>query len=452
MTASVDSHPNILMMVMDDQRADTIHCLGNSDIHTPTLDSLVRSGTCFLNAQGQGGNSPAVCIPSRAQLLTARTSFGLVEDGFTIPPSHTTLGETLRDHGYACCAAGKWHNDTASLNRSFEDGKNLFFGGMHAQWTTPVQDYDPQKRYDRTRPPVDPEFSTDVFTRGALDLLDQHAARKDGRPLFLYLALTSPHDPKEAPEEFRKMYHEEELSLLPAFMPAHPFDNGEMNIRDEGLAAHPRTREEARRHLADYYAMITSHDRAIAKVLGRLKDHGMLENTLVIFTSDHGLSLGSHGLYGKQNLYEESMKVPLVMNGPGVPKGLQITQPAHHFSLFPTLCDLLGIPIPASVHMPSLIPLLEGKPWDTRPCYGRYLGLMRSVKNGGLKLIEYHVKGRRISQLFDLGKDPHEEHDLADDPLYRTRLREMRLLLAAERLHQGDEDDRFWDGWNRDRA
>ena len=150
----------------------------------------------------------------------------------------------------------------------------------------------------------------------------------------MYLAFATPHDPRVAAERYLKMYDRAKMPLPKNYLPLHPFDNGELKVRDETLAHWPRSEDEIRKHLHDYYAVITGLDEQIGRLIGHLKQAGQLDNTIIIFSSDHGLALGSHGLMGKQNLYEHSMKPPLIFAGPGIPAGKSdaLLLPARHLS------------------------------------------------------------------------------------------------------------------------
>ena len=155
------ARPNVLFFFADDQRFDTIHALGNPDIDTPNLDWLVRRGTAFTRAHIMGGTVPAVCMPSRAMLMTGRTLFRLQDAGAVIPEAHVMLPELLRDAGYDTFGTGKWHNGTASYARCFSHGDQIFFGGMDDHWNVPVCRFDPAGGYPEPRPhPFDPGTGT----------------------------------------------------------------------------------------------------------------------------------------------------------------------------------------------------------------------------------------------------------------------------------------------------
>lgn len=339
--------PNILFFFTDDQRFGTIHALGNAQIHTPTMDALVERGTAFSHAHIMGGTCDAVCMPSRAMLMTGRTLFHLDGQGQRIPTEHVLLGEHLRRAGYATFGTGKWHNGSDAYARAFSHGDEIFFGGMEDHWNVPACHFDPTGRYEtRTPVSVDPwrtnaltykqcdhitagKHSSELFADAAIAFLQEH----DGAsPFFMYLSFMAPHDPRTMPREYLEMYDPAAIDLPPNLLPEHPFDNGELRVRDELLEAWPRTPEAIRRHIAEYYAMITHADAQMARVMAALEEAGEAENTIIIFAGDNGLALGQHGLMGKQNLYDHSLRVPLVVSGPGVPAG----QTATPFATCPT--------------------------------------------------------------------------------------------------------------------
>lgn len=186
-----------------------------------------------------------------------------------------------------------------------------------------------------------------------------------------------------------------------------------------------------RRHLAEYYGMITHLDHEIGRVIDKLKEIGELENTLIVFTGDNGLALGCHGLMGKQNLYDHSVRIPLVLRGPGIPAGESRDQFVYLLDLFPTLCELNDLEVPDSVEGISFAPILADPSAETRSSlYFAYNELIRSVKDKRYKLIEYRTTVHK-TQLFDLQEDPDELHDLSDLPEYEETLHCLRNLLFA---------------------
>ncbi|MFW6336954.1 MAG: sulfatase-like hydrolase/transferase, partial [Phycisphaeraceae bacterium] len=224
-------------------------------------------------------------------------------------------------------------------------------------------------------------------------------------------------DPRTMPQRFLDMYDPDSIELPENYLPVHPFDNGELSVRDEKLAGLPRTESEVRRHIAEYYAMITHLDHEMGRVFETLEATGQLENTVVVFAGDNGLAVGQHGLMGKQSLYDHSVRVPLIMAGPGVPKNQRSDSLCYLLDIFPTLCDLLGLDTPDSVEGKSLKPCFDDPSATARDLvHLAYRHLMRGVSDGKHKLIEYAVDGHRRTQLFDLEQDPWETKDLIDHP------------------------------------
>lgn len=431
--------PNVLLVVADDHRAD---CLGGDRIigpATPTLDRMRRNGTMVGGARIGGGHNPAVCIPSRAALLTGCPPWQALSnprasatvDNQRIRRSLTNLGEPFRAAGYQTHAVGKWHNDIAALNRGFAGGASLFFDGMSAHRNLRVHAYDPRGEYAETAARQARGFSTEVFADSAIAFL--RGRRDRNQPFLLYLAFTSPHDPRTPPARFRDRYDSSSIALPDNFARIHPFDNGELRVRDELLAKLPRHRSTVRRHLADYYAMIEHHDHELGRVLQVLEQQGERENTIVVYTSDHGLAMGSHGLLGKQNLYEHSLKVPMILTGPGIQAGRTVTTPLPSYGLFPTLCELAAVPIPPTVGTASFAPVLtsreEAAIGNATPIFSHYRHIQRCVVVGNWKLITYDVGDASCRQLFDLDADPGEQANLVDLPQFRSITSRLQCLL-----------------------
>ena len=419
----MSTQPNILFLIADDHRASAIGAYGDPIVRTPTLDRLCGEGVSFHQNCHMGGLSGAVCVPTRACIHTGTHVFRApvgndMSDPTnlrTLDPGHTFLGELFRQNGYDTFATGKWHNDTASFARSFGDAENVFFGGMDSHFKVKVQDYDPSGTYDSNRQRIGEQFSTDLFGDSAIRFLD----RQDGsRPFFLYCAFTAPHDPRTPPDDWADVYSPEAMPLPPNFASVHPFDNGEMWVRDEKLADFPRTAEDTRRHIAEYYGMISDMDEKIGEILSVLARNGLAENTIVVYTADHGLSVGQHGLLGKQNLYDHSVRVPLLLRGPGVPSSKRVDALSHTYDVYPTLCELAGWGIPASVDARSLLPLMEGSAEATRPyLHSVYKNVQRMTQDQEWKLITYSSDGDQgcdRRQLFHIASDPWELNDLSE--------------------------------------
>jgi arylsulfatase A-like enzyme len=465
------ARPNFLFIIADDLTYRTIHSLNNPEIHTPNLDRLAARGCGFTHCFQQGGWSGAVCIPSRTMLNSGLTSFH-ADANFT---RAQTWGQTMGAAGYDTYICGKWHLNPTALQRSFKEmgpvapgflpsGANVTYSDMpndiDHDYPNPPLRQDPA--YFRPRPgdtwnPADRsnyghwlhmnlidaaspnriEHSSAVYADAVIDHLLNKAEKRDA-PFFMYLGFNAPHDPRQSPQEFLDLYPREKIEVPPNYIPEHPFSIGPDSVgRDESLAPFPRTREAVQTHRREYYAIISHMDQQIGRILDALEQLGKASNTYVILTADHGLAVGEHGLMGKQNVYDCSMRVPLLITGPGVAPGKRVDELVYQHSMFATTCELAGIPIPAAVEFPSIASLIHGEPHSVHEaifCWHRHF--QRAVRTKTHKLIVY-PQVQRI-QLFDIEEDPWEIHDLSTDP--STVALKMELMVALRKL-QKDLDD-----------
>ena len=412
--------PNIVHIHADDQRADGLRALGNPLLQTPNLDSLVERGMAFTHCYTMGSMVGAVCTPSRTMLLTGRSWQRIPGAPAAAPNAKdpaTFLPRVMAAAGYQTWHMGKQGNGFPPGLREFE--------------TSVIDDArgeDPQ---------TDRAHCCQRLADRTIDFLKTRAEKKESRPLYLYLAPPVPHDPRSAEPQFHQLYDPAKIPLSPAFLAQHPFDNGEMAVRDEWLAPWPRTPEDTKQQLADYYACITGFDSHVGRIFEALKANGLWDNTIVVFSSDNGLSVGEHGLFGKQNLYEfGGMHVPLVVAGPGISKGRSEAL-VYLMDLFPTFAELGGAKIPAGVDGKSLLPILTGKQRKVREVlYTGYRECQRAIRDDRWKLIRYPLVNR--TQLFDLSVDPHELINLAGDCSCHEKLTELTALLEKEMASYAD--------------
>jgi arylsulfatase A-like enzyme len=437
--------PNVLFLFSDDQQADTIRALGNSHIQTPNIDRLVAMGTTFTNAHIMGSSSPAVCSPSRASLMTGRTLWNLENQGlwgFEISEKYKTMPEVFRAAGYETFGTGK--NEPGlkggSFKRGFTKGEKILFAGNSNHQRIRLYDLKADGTYERQV--IKDKHSSEVYADATMDFISEHAASE--KPFFAYVSFQAPHDPWQAPQRYLDMYKPENLPVPEAFMPKHPFDNGELKIRDERKAPFPRTKEKLQQILAKYYAMITHMDAQIGRILETLEKTGQLDNTIIVFGSDNGMAVGRHGLLGKQSVYEHSTQVPLIVAGPGIPENQKRDQLCYLYDIVPTLFDLAGLKTPQTVQYKSLADVLKNKDAAHRDhLYSAYMAYQRAVRDDRYKLIEYCVNNQRHTQLFDLQNDPHELNNLAGDPQHADLLARLRKLLETERVRLNDGDTGF---------
>jgi arylsulfatase A-like enzyme len=384
-----------------------------------------------------GGLQGAICVPSRAMLMTGRTLFHLTKDGAQIAASDVTLPEALRGAGYKDFAIGKWHNSIPSLTKAFSDGGTLFFGGMTKdQWAVPLQGYPKTAGAPQAEAPAKRQHSSEAIADEAVQFISDY---RGAQPFLLYVAFLAPHDPRQAPEEYMRMYDPATIPVPDNFLPKHPFDNGELQVRDEKLLPFPRTKEAVQREIAAYYACISHVDAQIGRVLETLKVSDRLDNTIIVFAGDNGLAVGQHGLLGKQNLYDHSVRVPLVFSGPGIARGERRDQLCYLSDVMPTICELTGVAIPANVDTTSLAPAIRDASAAGRSAvFFAYKQQQRGIRDDRYKLIEYRVNGVAHTQLFDMRADPKEITNLVDESAHADTLARLRKSL---RQHQDDLND-----------
>jgi len=429
--SSREQGPNILFVFSDDQRADALGAYGNPYIDTPHLDGLADTGFNFLQAHVMGSHHGAVCAPSRAMLMSGRNLFRV----YDTLDSVRTFPQALREAGYLTFGTGKWHQSRSSFQKTFSRGGNIFFGGMSDHFAVPLHDMDANGHFSRAE---ESGFSSTLFADAAVKFIDDYAASDTSAPFLAYVSFTTPHDPRTPPASHANRYKGTALPLPPNFKPVHPFNLGQqtMTIRDEQLAPWPRTPAVIRAQQAEYYGLISHMDAQVGRLLEALSRHGLAENTIVVFASDNGLALGSHGLLGKQNLYDHSTRVPLIVAGPGIPQGNSAAL-VYLFDLAPTVLGLAGVEGPAGMDGTDLAPLWKGEQDAVRTLLmTAYRGTQRAVQDGRWKLIHYPLLDH--SQLFDLQEDPYELDNLATDSTHRARRIALMDSMRALQQRFGD--------------
>lgn len=438
--------PDVIVLLADDMAPDTIAALGNPEIRTPNLDRLAARGTSFTRAYGMGGWHGAICVASRAMLLTGRTLWDCRE-GKAVEADRRAgrlWPQRMAAAGYRTYFTGKWHND-GKPSDSFDEVGTVRDGGM------PKAGEDAYRRSGEAGErwsPFDPTRGghwsggrhwTEVAADEAVARLRRRET--DDRPLFMLVSFNAPHDPRQSPREFVEQYPPGKVSVPANFLPEYPHARAigcGPDLRDERLAPFPRTEAAVRLHRSEYYAIIAHLDAQVGRILDELEKSGRAERTLVAFTSDNGLAVGQHGLMGKQSLHEHSLRMPLILAGPGVPAGRRVAAPVHIFDLVPTALEMAGAG--ASTGFRSLLPLLRGDESGARECLlGSYMNLQRAVVLRDWKLIAYPKAG--TVRLYNLAADPLERSDLAADPAQADRRRELfRKLVELQRAH-GDKLD-----------
>ena len=458
--AQAKPKPNVLFIFADDQCYETVGNLGLTDIDTPNLDRLAKRGTQFTRAYNMGSWSGAVCVASRHMLITGRhiwraqtASQVLRGKGKNLTPAQQATREAeyanlwpkvMGRAGYQTFFTGKWHIQ-APADKAFQVARNIR-GGMPNQ--TP-------EGYNRPLPgkpdpwsPYDVKFEgfwrggkhwSEVVADDAVDYIGE--AKRDERPFFMYIAFNAPHDPRQAPKEYIDRYPLSRIQVPENYLDEYPFKDAIGNsarLRDEKLGPFPRTHHAVKVHRQEYYAIIEHMDTQIGRILDALEKSGQADDTYIFFSADHGLGVGHHGLFGKQNLYEHSTRVPFIAAGPGIKGGDKIAAPIYLQDVMATSLDIAEAKRPEQVEFHSLMPLLNGKTKESqvKAVYGAYLGLQRSVTVGNWKLILYPKIPK--ARLYNVKRDPLEMNDQADDESKAKIVK--RLYKRLQKLQQATGD------------
>ncbi len=324
--AVADDRPNVLFVFADDQCFDTINALGNREVRTPNLDRLARRGTTFTHAYNMGSWSGAVCVASRTMLNSGRFIWNANAIYATSEQERAAgrwWSEYMKAAGYRTYMTGKWH--CRPMPRSHLTGSGMFDRGCPSKpkrATTGRRPTAATPGLHRIRSSVVFGREERIGARWSPTTRTSFSARRVGlqQPFFMYLAFNAPHDPRQSPAEYVQQYPVDAIELPVNFQPQYPF--AELigcgpKLRDERLAPFPRTPFAVKVHRQEYYAIITHMDAMVGRILDALERSGKAENTWIFFTADHGLAVGQHGLMGKQNLYDHSVRVPFFGRGPG---------------------------------------------------------------------------------------------------------------------------------------
>ncbi|MFC2129704.1 sulfatase-like hydrolase/transferase, partial [Bacteroidota bacterium] len=333
--------------------------------------------------------------------------------------------------------------------------------------------------HDATKRGGTEEDGSAWHAKQVLNYLNDRESKQEKEPFFIYFGFSHPHDTRDGIPELLEKYgavnHTDTGSLPPPdlaqpalqenYLSAHPFFHGHPGLRDEERVSgvwKNRDEQTVRNELGREYACSENIDIQLGKVLKKLEDMGELDNTYVIYTSDHGIAIGRHGLMGKQNLYEHTWRVPFIIKGPGIKAGKRVQGNIYLSDILPTLCELAGTEIPNTVNGVSFEQVLKSKKSSIRDVmYGVYSGGtkpgMRCVMQGDWKLIKYDMMDGAIreAQLFNLSKNPNEylpehmksgelETNLVDNPEYADKLDELEALLL-EQMELNHDPYRLWD-------
>ncbi len=477
--------PNILFIIADDQSPFDLKSYNpDSALETPVLDRLAAEGMTIDGAYHMGSWSGAVCTPSRHMVMSGRTLWHLPGPkpnkkqkakagnnkpvGFDHAPADLaehTMAAVFNRAGYATMRTCKRGNSYEAANRQFT------------------------RRHDATKRGGTAESGSAWHAEQVLDYLNDRESEKQTDPFLIYFGFSHPHDTRDGTPELLSKYgavnHADPETLPPAsedapqlpvnYLPEHPFHHGHPNLRDEVSVSGVWKRRDPttiRNEIGREFACSENIDIQIGRVLEKLDAMGELDNTYIVYTADHGMAIGRHGLQGKQNLYQHTWRVPLIVKGPGIKAASRAEGNVYLLDVLATLCDLTGVQPPETNEGTSFAPILKGEQQKIRDVlYGVYCGGtkpgMRCVKQGDWKLIKYDVLDGKVreTQLFNLAANPHEfltQHhaaavsqltgtaptadqvNLADDPRFAEKRKEMEALLLSQQ-QKFDDPYRLWD-------
>lgn len=259
----------------------------------------------------------------------------------------------------------------------------------------------------------------------------------------MYLAFNAPHDPRQSPKKYIDIYQPGRIPLPLNFLPYYPFakEIGIAGIRGEKLAPFPRTEYAIKVHRQEYYAIITHMDEQIGRILNALRKSRKDQNTYIFFSSDNGLSIGSHGFMTKQSMYEHALRCPLIIKGPGIPADKKVDNLVFIQDIMATTLELAGIAKPKHVEFDSLLNLIRSKTHSEsrKAIYGAYKEFSRAIIKRDYKMILY-PKISKI-KLFDLNKDPYEMNNLAEKGEYKNLITELLFELVQLQMRLDDNLD-----------
>ena len=452
--------PNIVFILSDDQGPWAMHCAGTRELVTPNMDRLAAEGLRFDDFYCA---SP-VCSPARASLLTGQmpSMHGVLDwlrsgnvdaekfaaqgrenpyggyadegepiaylDGF---PAYTDM---LSECGYRCALSGKWHlGDSLRPQMGFGDWYTIGKGGCYYYHPDIVENGDIRVLHG--------QYVTDLITGRALRDIDELTREKT--PFYLSVHYTAPHSPWAAdqhPKKWIDHYDKCSFAEIPD-VPDHP------DMTTGPVYGTPLRHE----NLRGYYAAISAMDEGIGQILDKLDEKGILDETLVIFTSDNGMSMGHHGVWGKGNgtfpvnMYDQAVKVPFLVRCPALVKapGRVVHDMVSAIDLFPTLCELTGSPVPENLPGASFLPVFEGGRTRREEIviYDEY-GPVRMIRRGKWKYVHRYPYGAH--ELFDMENDPDETRNLYGMKEYDETVLALRAAMEAffEKYASGDFDAR----------
>lgn len=425
--------PNFVFFMTDDQRWDGMSCAGNTILKTPNMDRIAEEGVRFENMFV----TTSLCGPSRASILTGKYAHnhGVRRNGMALPAEQKTFIEMIKEAGYETAFIGKWHNRDRAKNR----GLDYYFGFKgQGRYNNPVisENFGPDEEYKG--------HVTDILADHAIKFLEQ----KHDKPFCLLLWFKAPHRSWRHAERFNDLFKDKKMPEPSNFHDTYEgkpdaVRNADMKIGDFKDVADLDT------YLKRYYGCLAGVDENVGRVLDALEQQGYEDSTVVAYSGDNGFFLGEHHFFDKRLMYEESIRVPLLVKYPKMIKpGTTKADMVLNVDIAPTILDLAGIPIPETMDGKSIKPLLEGKETEWRKDflyeYYEYPAVHSVRKNRGVrterwKYIHYFEDPEEF-ELFDLQSDPQEMNNLVNDPEYKDIIEQLKTRMTDLRKELKDPD------------
>ncbi len=461
--------PNILWIVSDQHNPRIAGYEKRENCFTPNLDRLAAAGTKFDTAYCQA----PVCTPSRVSMLAGKhgPNCSAWDSGSRLKPEHLSMAKHLSNNGYTTALVGKAHLHRPNWKGGFDHRPygDLYVGPFCFHQPDPPESWDGKYndhelgRFCFAGETKIPEsmIADTVVTRESLSFLLEHQDKNPGKPWMLCAGYGRPHFPLTAPGRYirRALANPPQVSPLPRGYPEslHPHDRY-IAVEDFDL---PRFSQEVQQHaLACYYASLNYLDDCVGELLDGLEKAGLLDNTYIIYTTDHGEMATEHGLWWKRTYYDGSARVPLIIRGEGLSQGASVKTPVELVDLYPTFCEMAGIALPEGLDGESLLPLCKGQGEKRKktiartdfivgPAEGGKAISFRMLRDERWKYVEFPEHRPR---LFDMEKDPGELNDLFEEGKAEScgaPLDEFRKKLAVygdwEALFQQLEAEGEWE-------
>jgi len=430
---------NVLVIMSDEHNPRVLGCAGHRVIHTPNLDALAARGTMFTSTY----TTSPVCIPARAGFACGKYihQIGYWDNADAYDGATPSWHHMLRDSGHRTVSIGKLHFRAPGEDHGFsEEQIPMHIYEAKGDLLGLIRDDMPRRGNSKKMAAMaGPGESTytfydkDICSRAQVWLREE-ATKPQDKPWVLFVSFVAPHFPLTAPPEHYYRYWNRELPMPLLYArehrPRHPYLEDYRNTfcYDDFFESDA----DVKKALSGYFGLVSYLDENIGKLLATLQDAGLADDTVVMYTSDHGDNLGARGLWGKSTMYEQIAGVPMILAGPGLPRGRVVDTPVSHVDALPTILEAAGEKTPEGFPGFSLREIAHGaKP--ERTVLSEYHGMGSAtgafaIRVGKWKYVHY---AKYPPQLFDLERDPDEMHDLASDPKHAAALAECRGKLYA---------------------